>query len=221
MLQERSGDMIVRAEAEKIIEELINNVQKTTFYAGVSRLYLPEESVIMVARTFEDPDVYAQADQKNGYYTIEINFPTIASDIVGERLEIKDLSRVRVRNLLGMFLKNNIFRSYLVHELVHIMLRKKSVEYKLKSDSLDDYANNSEEVSAWFNQAVYDLVYRARGSKLDPRKVLGYDASEFVDNVVYYLHEKGLWDFYTEETRRKVMKRAYTGYEEAIKQITS
>jgi hypothetical protein len=221
MLKERSGDSAIRAEAERIIEALASNVQNATFYAGVSRLYLPEENVIMVARTLDDPKTYALADQKNGYYTVEVNFPTLSEEIIGTRFEVKDLSRVKVRNFLRVFLRNNVFRSYLVHELTHVMLRKKSVSYTLKSDEWSDYANNPEEVSAWLNQAIYDLVYKARGSKLDPRRTIGYDASEFMEKVAYYLFEKGLWESYTEETKRRVMKRAYTGYEEVLKQVTS
>jgi hypothetical protein len=221
MLLERSGDAIFREEAERVIELLLNNVQKTTLYARESRLYLPEEKIMMLAKDFEDEDMYAQVDKKRGYYIIEINLPVLSEKIVGERIEMSDLSRMRIRAVLRALLKNNSFRAFLVHELIHVLMRKKDVNYSMNSDEYSVYVNNPEELSAWFNQAVYDLVYRARGSKLDPRRVIGYDESEFMDNVATFLNGHGLWGKYTDESKKRILRRSYTGYEDAIRQATA
>jgi hypothetical protein len=215
---ERSGDNAFRNEAERVIDILARNAHNATFYAGVSRLYLPEEKVVMLAREFSDQNIFAQVDQKGGYYIIEINLPELSERIMGTRVEMGDLNRVGVRHLIRNFLKTREFRSFLTHELIHVMMRKRNVEYTMNSDEWVDYANYPEELSAWFNQAVYELVHRAK-SDSNPRQVLGYDAAGFADRIVRFLLDNHLWDSYSEESRRRVLKRAYTGYDDAIREV--
>ncbi len=262
MLQERIGDARMREEAEVIIDLLSSKAGEATFYAGVSRIYLPEQNVILVMSELEMGEM-AKIDQRDGYYLVLLDFPTLSRRLLGKNIRIKDLDRASVRRFLKVFLKSNILRSLIVHELVHVMMRKKGIEYRLgdaewrvwdiggkkveahihdandnvvilftgektirvkrnrltKSDSeyvtewIEEnqyiYANNPEEVSSWFNQAVYDLEYRSRNN---PR-IIGSNPSEFTDSIINYLDSHGWWDLYTEDTKRRIRKRAYTTFQ--------
>ena len=267
MLLERTGDIKLREEAEEILNEFLDRSDEATFYAGESRIVLQSRKVVLVLSELGFGDM-AQADQKNGRHIVTINLPMVAEKVVGKRVRVRDLTRSSVRRLVRILLRNHVVRSLIVHEIAHVLMRMKGVQYQLlnryrnwivngrsitafvqgandkivmlntgskairvRRDTLDtddnsyidnwveesgiEYANNREEINSWFNQAVYDITYRAR-SNFNPISVVGKDPVEFSRNVARFLDEYGWWDKYTEESKRQIRKRAYTNYQDAL-----
>ena len=268
MLLERTGDIKFREEAETILDEFLDRVDEATFYGGKSRIILQGRKTILTISELKSNDI-AQADQRNGKNIILINLPVVSEMVVGRSVRIADLTRLSTRRLLRVLLRNNVLRSFIIHELAHVMMRRRGVEYGLRSEYRDwiinnkpivayikaadnrtvtldtgnkelkirraglnsadntyidnwvinndiEYANNHEEINSWFNQAVYDITYRAR-SHFNPVSVVGRDPVEFSRNVIKFLEDYGWWDKYTEESKRAVRKRSYTNYQDALR----
>lgn len=220
-LSERAGDADLRRRANELVSSIEDRLDRLTVNSGVARVSVPDEALSFLAydwptqkRVLADSSI-----SKNGYGVIRVNFPAVihyfglsgGSRDRRKRVSMNGMKRGEVVSRIREWFELPSPRSLLVHEAAHIVFFfKGSGDYPAG----DDYYNNHEEVTAWFNQAVNELIMNAKRGGIGE---MGSDPGEFTSLVLHELDSHGILGKLSERNRRAVMKRAYTGWEDAVR----